>query len=526
MLEYYEVIATLADIPDFHAGCRPDQTALIFDDNRVSYGELAAKSNQVANALIGLDVKPGARVALLGLDSEKSYEVLFGCAKAGAVMVSINWRLDPADIGYIVQDCEAEVLFLTPDVAPVAESFLERCPRVRAVVVLSGPPGRHVAYDAWRDHQPAQRPERTLDPSQPVIQVYTSGTSGRPKGVVVSHRGFFDLVREVERSGDEFIDWKPGDVSLLALPTYHIGGLWWAIHGLINGAQNVVMPTFSGAQALDLIEKYRITKLAFVPAMIRFILSEPDCWQTDVSSVGLVVYGGSPMPRPILEQAQALFRCDFAQNYGLSETTNMAIFLPPTEHRALSGERREAVGRPLRGVSVRILGEGGRELEAGQVGEIAFKTPTRMLEYWKLPQETARTLVDGWVHTGDAGYVDPDGFVYLTDRIKDLIISAGENIYPAEIERVLLEHPDVSDVAVVGAPDDRWGEVPIAYVVKRPDSGLTKSGVMAFARKRIAGFKLPRSVEFIEKLPRNASGKILKRVLREPHWANRERRVN
>lgn len=526
MLEFYEAVATLADIPDLHAARWPERTALIFEDRTISYGELAERSNQVANALLAEGLALGTRVAMLGYDSERSYEVLFGCAKAGMVIAPINWRLEPSDIAYIIQDSDAELLLIAPEMAALVEGFLADCARLRRVVVLSGDCGRHTGYENWRNGQRASRPELDIAASTPVVQVYTSGTSGRPKGVVLPHGSFIDLIREIVRAGDELIDWKTEDTSLLALPTFHVGGLWWAIQGMINGARAVVLPTFTGGRSLEAIPKYGITKLAFVPAMLRFLLSEPAAANTDVSSVELVIYGGSPMPRPILEKATALFKCRFSQNYGLSETCNMAIFMSSSEHRDLSNPKLDAAGKPLRGVSVRIIDDQGRDLPPRQIGEIAFKTPGRMLEYWKLPQETARTLVNGWVHTGDAGYVDEDGFVHVTDRIKDVIISAGENVSPAEIERVLMQHPDIDDVAVVGIPDDRWGEVPMAHVVKRPGSELTKAQVLAFARKRVAGFKQPRVVEFIERLPRNPSGKILKRVLREPYWVGREKRVN
>ena len=385
---------------------------------------------------------------------------------------------------------------------------------------------RYPGYHAWRDAQPGQRAAHRIDPSRAVVQVYTSGTSGRPKGVVLSHRCFLDVIREIVRAGDELIDWKPHDTTLLALPTFHVGGLWFAIHGLVNGATNVVMKAFNSAAALELIEQHAITKVAFVPAMLRFMLSEPTCRTANLSSVDQLVYGGSPMPRPVLDQAREIFKCRFNQNYGLSETTNMAVFMPSAEHLDPANPRLAAAGKPLRGVAVKILDPDGRALPPGQTGEIAFHTAGHMLEYWKLPEETAKTLVDGWIHTGDAGYVDEDGFVYVTDRIKDLIISAGENIYPAELERVLVQHEGIADVAVIGIPDDRWGEVPIAVVVRRPGATLTKADVMSYARKHLASFKMLRSVEFADALPRNPSGKLLKRVLREPYWAGRAKRVN
>jgi len=529
MLEHYDAITTLADIPGLHARTTPDRIALVADDRRVSYAQLAERSDRVANALVAAGLARQARVALLGMDRESSYEILFGCAKAEMVLLGINWRLEASEVAYIVEDSEAELLFITPEVAAMVEAFLASCPRVKAVIVLDeapAAPGRHPVYHAWRDAQPAERAARPIDGGQAVVQVYTSGTSGRPKGVVLSHRCFLDVIREVVRAGDELIDWRPHDVTLLALPTFHVGGLWFAIHGLVNGATNVVMKAFGGAAALALIEHHAITKVAFVPAMIRFLLSEPTCRTANLASVDQLVYGGSPMPRPLLERARQLFPCRFTQNYGLSETTNMAVFLSSAEHLDPANPRLAAAGKPLRGIAVKILDPEGRALPPGQTGEIAFHTAGHMLAYWKLPDETRKTLVDGWIHTGDAGHVDADGFVYVTDRIKDLIISAGENIYPAELERVLVQHPDIADVAVIGIPDDRWGEVPIAIVVARPGATLTKADVMGFARAHLASFKMLRTVELVDALPRNPSGKVLKRVLREPYWAGRAKRVN
>jgi acyl-CoA synthetase (AMP-forming)/AMP-acid ligase II len=526
MLEHYDAIRTLADIPGLHARMTPGHTALIADDRRVTYAALAERSDRVANALVAEGLPRQARVAVLGMDSEVSYELLFGCAKAGMVLLGINWKLEAREIAYIVQDSDAELLFITPQLASMVEAFLPSCPKLKRVLLLDGVSERYESYQAWRDARPALRDALPIQSHEAVVQVYTSGTSGRPKGVVLSHGCFLDVIREVVRAGDELIDWKPGDITLLALPTFHVGGLWFGVHGLVTGMTNVIMKAFTGASALELIEKHAITKVAFVPAMIRFLLSEPTSRTANLSSVDQLVYGGSPMPRPLLEKARTLFKCRFTQNYGLSETTNMAVFMPAKEHEDPANPRLKSAGRPLRGVSVKILAPDGRELPAGQPGEIAFKTAGHMLEYWKLPDETRRTLVDGWIHTGDAGYVDEDGFVYITDRIKDLIISAGENIYPAEIERLLVQHEDIADVAVIGVPDDRWGELPIAIVVKRPGSEVTKADVMAFARKHLASFKMLRTVEFVDALPRNPSGKVLKRVLREPYWAGREKRVN
>lgn len=524
MLRDYDAIRTLADVPDLHG----DSPALICGERTISYDDLSAAANRVANALLELGISRGARVAFVGFDTEKSYELLFGCARAGLVFVPVNWKLGIEEIEFILNDSEAEVLFVTPELAQLARAWRASCPRLKAAIAIDGRVEGFSDYLSWRDAAAPVRPTVESDPEWPVAQVYTSGTSGQPKGVVLAHRGFIELVREIVRAGDEFIGWKPGDVALLALPTFHVGGLWWAVHNLINRSSGVVLKAFSGGEALSAIERHRITKLAFVPAMLRFLLSEPALATADLSSVELVVYGGSPMPAPLLDKAQSRFACDFAQNYGLSETTNMAIFMPPSEHAALAGAGADAsaTGRPLHGVQVRIVDRQRREVARGESGEIVFRTPSRMLEYWKRPQETAETLADGWLHTGDAGYIDANGYVHITDRIKDLIISAGENISAAELEQALLTHPQIEEVAVIGIPDRRWGEVPIAYVVETPGSALTKNDIMTYARSRIAPFKMLYDAILIDRLPRNATGKILKRVLREPHWSDQPRRVN
>ncbi|MBA2676287.1 long-chain-fatty-acid--CoA ligase [Ramlibacter sp.] len=522
MQNFYDAARTLADIPDLHAG----GTALIFQGRHTSYPDLAQAANRMANAMAAQGLAPGARVGFLGLDSDKSYEILFGCARAAMVFVPVNWKLTAEEMEFIVRDAECELLFVTPETAQPAQDLRARCPRLRAVVVIGGAAAGLTGYAGLRDAAPAVRPAVPIEPGTPVVQIYTSGTSGKPKGVVLGHRGFIDTVREIVRASDEFIEWTPRDVSLLTLPTFHVGGLWWAMQGLINGAANVVMKAFDSAEALGAIAQYRITKLAFVPAMLRFLLSDPACAATDLSSVDFIIYGGAPMALPLLDKAQARLRCRFAHNYGMSETTNMAIFMPPSEHAAATGQRRTSAGRPVRGVRVRIVDGEGRGLAPGESGEIHFHTPTRMLEYWKRPEATAETLVDGWIHTGDAGYMDEDGYLYITDRIKDVVISAGENISPAELEQVLLTHPAIDEAAVIGVPDKRWGEVPIAYVVPVSGSGLTRADVMAHARGRIASFKMIYDAILVERLPRNATGKVLKRVLREPHWAGQERQVN
>jgi acyl-CoA synthetase (AMP-forming)/AMP-acid ligase II len=325
--------------------------------------------------------------------------------------------------------------------------------------------------------------------------------------------------------GDTWMDLRDDDRLLLSLPQFHIGGLWWAVQGFLAGASGILIESFQPTRVLELIERWRITKVPLVPAMIQFVLAEPASSSTDLSSVKGLLYGGSPISPVLLERAMDLFRCDFFQIYGLTETGNMAVCLRPSDH--VRGSRRlVSAGRPLPGVEAKVVGPDGGRLAVGEQGEICLKTPSRMLGYWNQDEATRSTLADGWIHTGDAGYLDEDGYIFLTDRIKDLIIYAGENVSPAEVEAALRLHPAVEEAAVVGAPDERWGEVIKAFVVLRPGGTVKSKDLARFARGHLADFKVPRSFEFVDSLPRNPSGKLLRRELRNPLWQGRQRLVN
>ena len=368
------------------------------------------------------------------------------------------------------------------------------------------------------------RSEVAVDREDVAVQMYTSGTTGKPKGVMLAHRSFVAVVESMRSVGDPWIGWSERDVSLMAIPSFHIGGMWWAMTGFNAGATNVVVPAFSGWFALQSIAEHRITRACMVPAMIQVCLSEPEVDSTDFSSLQTIVYGGSPIPRPNLEHAMRTFGCGFAQIYGLTETGNTAVCLRPEDHAR--DELLEAAGKPYPGVHIKIVDDVGASLPAREVGEVCIKSPANMLGYWKRPEATAATLRDGYVHTGDAGFLDAEGYVHVCDRVKDMICSAGENLYPAEIESVLCSHDAVLEAAVIGIPDERWGEQAIALVVLRAEADTAQSEILAHVRGRLADFKVPRRIEFVESLPRTPSGKIQKHILREPYWRGRSRRVN
>ena len=517
---------TLADLSRAQAERLGDRPALIFEERVTSYAELDARASRTAQALLGLGLEPGARVAFLGHDSDVAFEFVLAAAKARAVVLGVNWRLTAPEVEYILRDSGAEVLAVSTAFAGLVAPLVPGLPALRKVVVVGGEHTLGQRHEDWRDRAPQRDPGLPASRDDVVVQMYTSGTTGRPKGVQLAHRSFFAVVENLRAAGDPWIGWSEDDVSLLDIPSFHIGGLWWAMTGLAAGATNVVMDRFVGWKALELLERHRVTKVCMVPAMIQVVLSEPRAKEADFAALGHLVYGGSPIPRTLLERALETFGCGLAQIYGLTETGNTAVCLRPEDHLDRESELLRAAGRPYPGVELRCIDSSGRALPPRAVGEICIRSPANMVGYWRQPEATARTLIDGWIHTGDAGYLDERGYVYVHDRIKDMIIYAGENVYPAEIESVLCAHPAVLEAAVIGVPDERWGELVKALVVRRPGATVTARELLAAARRELADFKVPKSIDFVDSLPRTPSGKLKKAELREPYWKGRERQVN
>jgi acyl-CoA synthetase (AMP-forming)/AMP-acid ligase II len=336
--------------------------------------------------------------------------------------------------------------------------------------------------------------------------------------------------RDAMASGDEMRTWQepiPGDVTLLAMPCFHISGTGTGIGTMVAGTNSIVLPEYDPAKALDLIANYNISKIFLVPAAIQILLNHPRVSETDFSRLKYVTYGASPIPLELMREAMRVLGCGFVQMYGMTETSGTIVALDPEDHVPEGSPRMRSVGKPLAGVEIKIIDEAGNPVPAGAVGEIATRSSKNMRGYWNNPDATAATIdAEGWLRTGDAGYLDEDGYLYIHDRVKDMIISGGENVYPAEVENALYAHPKVADVAVIGVPDAKWGEAVKACVVVQPGEELTEADLIAHARQHIAGYKCPKSVDFIPALPRNPSGKILRRELRAPYWAGRDRAVN
>jgi fatty-acyl-CoA synthase len=518
-------IRSLADLSRVGARRRGDKTAFEFEGRVTSYNALDAQSNRLANALIAAGVKPGDRIAYLGKNTDRYFELLCAVAKARGVLTPVNWRLAGPEIVYILNDCGAKVLFSGAETLELAESL--DLPNVALRVSVESPRAGWTDYEAFRDAHPAIDPGGEPGWDDVAVQLYTSGTTGRPKGAMLTNRGFIALRRAHDADPVAWNSWTADDVSLVAMPCFHIGGTGWGVAGLYNGAKGVIMREFDPFKVLDFFETYKITKLFMVPAAMKIVLDQPRSRDVDYSRLKYMLYGASPIPLDLLREAMAVFKCGFVQMYGMTETTGTICALPPEDHDPQGSEKMRSAGKALPGVEMAILDEAGNVLPPRAVGEIAIRTDANMAGYWNLPDATATTLSkDNWLRTGDAGYFDEEGYLYVHDRVKDMIISGGENIYPAEVESAIYGHEAVADVAVIGVPDDKWGEAVKAIVVLKQGASATPADIVAFARTRIAGYKCPKSVDFIAALPRNPSGKILRRELRAPYWEGRTRGVN
>jgi acyl-CoA synthetase (AMP-forming)/AMP-acid ligase II len=510
----------LSDIPVLHGAERGDHVAVEVEGRALTYAELNARAGRVAGLLAGLGAKPGDRIAWLGRSHEAFFEIFFGAAAARICLAPINARLAIPEIAFILQDSGADLFFVTPEFFAAAQDVVSQVDRPIRLIGVRETCDGFESYEALRDAAVTPALTRPLM-SDDILQLYTSGTTGLPKGVRLNnanYAAFLELRTQVEG-----FDYGAEDTVLIVMPLFHVAGTNISFSGLAAGGRVIILPEFNPAEVLRLIEAERVAHVFLVPAMINMLLQTPQIANTDLSSLKSVAYGASPISEAVLAQAKDRFGCGFVQFYGMTESTGAGTFLSPGAHR---GELLRSCGKAWPTLEVRILDEAGGEAAVGEIGEIAIKGAIVMAGYWNRPEATAEAVTpDGWLRTGDAGYRDADGFFFVHDRVKDMIVSGGENVYPAEVENAILGCPGVADAAVIGVPDERWGEAVKAIVVPHADGAPDPAAVIAWARQRIAGFKAPKSVDFIDALPRNASGKVLRRELRKPYWEGRTRNV-
>jgi long-chain acyl-CoA synthetase len=513
-------INTVADIVRVHGVERADHPALVLGDRSQTWGELYQRAQRMAGLLAAAGVGPDDRVAYLDKNSIEHFEIAFGAALLNAVSVDVNWRLAPPEVQFIVEDAGAKVFVVGPEFVPVLDAIRDQLPSVCRILVVGDD------YDAALTEFEPVDPRVPSAADDTAMQLYSSGTTGHPKGVMLSNNNFFSLVPAAAEM------WEIGadSVNLAAMPLFHIGGSGWATAGMFHGCTTVLVRDIDPSMLVRLIGDQRITHGFLVPAVLQFMLTVPGVDQADFSSLVMLAYGASPISEEVLTRSIATFGCKFWQVYGLTETTGAVVHLPPSDHDLTEATRHRlrSCGLPGPGVEVRIVDpDTFTDASIGEVGEIWMRSPQVMKGYWNNPSETARCIdADGWFRTGDAGYLDDDGYLYIHDRVKDMIVSGGENVYPAEVENALMSHPGIADVAVIGVPDDKWGETPKAMVVRATGADVTEADVIAYARERLAKFKCPTSVEWLDALPRNPSGKILKKDLRAPYWEGRTRNVN
>jgi long-chain acyl-CoA synthetase len=497
-------------------------------DRSLTYGQLATRVGAVGAALAELGVTAGARVGFLGVNSLAHFECWLAVPAFGHVLVDLNFRLAEDELAFMVADAGVEVLVVDPERLEVARALRERSPSLRELV-LDDPAllaGDCIAYEELASRAPRQ--PRGAEPGAPAAICYTGGTTGLPKGVMLSHGNLLsnarhNLIATKHHRGDRFLH---------ACPMFHAAGIANVFACTWVGAEQVVLPRFDAEAVLKTIERERISHIALVPTMLAMLLDAPASSTADLSSLRNIQYAASPISPELQRRVLERFDCEVAQFYGMTEASPTVSQLSAEDHRlGIQGVephrgRLASLGVPVPGVEVDVRDPSGGVLGPGEIGELWVRGPNIMLGYWNRVEATEEALVDGWYRSGDAAYADEHGYLFMVDRLKDMIITGAENVYCIEVEAVLCSHDAVLEAAVFGVPHERWGEAVHAVVTISPHTGVTPEGLIAHCRRSIAGFKVPRSIDIqLEPLPKSGAGKVLKNLLREPYWAALERQV-
>lgn len=500
---------------------QPDAIAITFAGSSWTWAELGQRVRRNAAAQRAAGLVPGDRIAVLDLNHPSCLELTLACAQVGTANAVVNFRLAPPEIVYVINDARARILFVGPEFASAVEQLRAKLPTVERIIRVGGADDE---YEAWlAANEPDARVHRAA-PEDCFVQLYTSGTTGFPKGAMLTHRGMLAHARNVATD----FDLGPDARVQVAMPLFHVGGTSYSLVAINAGARIFMLRRPDPAAVLEMLEAEKITHTFLVPALMAAVTQVPGAAERDYSALRSLSYGASPMPLPVMRASLKLFPGVMHQVYGMTEQSGVVSSLGPADHAdSTVAHRLVSAGKPIHGVEIEIrVPATGAPVPTGEPGEIWVRSEQIMSGYWGKPDATAAAITpDGWLRSGDGGHIDADGYIYVTDRIKDMIISGGENIYPAEIERVLAEHPSIGDVAVIGVPDERWGEVPKAVVVAAPGASIDAEQVLAYCRENLASFKCPQSIDVVAELPRTPTGKVLKRELRKPYWAGRERQL-
>jgi acyl-CoA synthetase (AMP-forming)/AMP-acid ligase II len=515
----------LHEMFDFHGRSRGDVVFAQFEGATITYGDARARALALAAGLTELELGPGARIATLAQNSADLILLFLAASRAGLVVVPLNYRLSQSEVIGILEDADSSAVFADAKYCAVVEEWARK--RSVPCVTVMGSQGGWTPLSAVSGAYDEGVERSEANPSSVIFQMYTSGTTGKPKGALVTHRNIVTTIAQSVFVPPHKLN--AGEATLVVLPLFHIAAISTALTAVASAATLVIHAQVDPAAILESLERDEIVVASFVPAVIQFLISIPGVEHRRFTRLRAIGYGASPIAEPVLRRALEVFGCAFYQGYGMTELAGSCSILSEADHRRALRDRPDlllSAGKAIPGCEMKVVRPDGSPAAIGEAGEILVRGEQVMAGYWRRPEANAETLRGGWMHTGDAGFIDAEGYFFIRDRLKDMIVSGAENIYPAEIEAVLHAHPHVADVSVIGVPDDKWGETVMAVIVAKAGATPDERDLDTFCRGRLGGFKVPRRYKFVDALPRNPSGKILKRELRAEFWQGRERHVS
>jgi long-chain acyl-CoA synthetase len=508
------------------AASYPEKSAAVCGNTRMTFRQIVERASRLSSALDRLGIRSGDRVAVLALNCHRFFELYYGVPQMGACIVPINFRIPPGEIKYILDHSGARALAVDAALAPLVDEIRPQLETVEHFISISDAPrDGYLSYEGLLHSASPDYYAPPVDGDELMGLFYTSGTTGEPKGVMLTHNNILANVRHIEAA----YHYEADGIYLHSAPMFHLADGAATFSYASRGSTQVFIPRFDPQATLEAIQRERVTHALLVPTMMNFVLQVPNLADYDLSSLRHITYGASPIAPEVLRRAMRVFGCNFGQGYGLTEAAPLLTVLNPDDHRrALADDERllASCGKAVPGVEVRVVDANDHDAQPGEVGEIIARGPNIMRGYWRRDDDTAKTIIDGWLHTGDLATVDDEGYLYLVDRKKDMIVTGGENVFSTEVEAVLYAHPAVKEAAVIPVPDAQWGEAVHACVALKDDHQASAGELIEFCRTRLASYKVPRSIELIEgELPKGGTGKILKKQLREPYWQGRERRI-